>query len=38
MDTATLITWTFVVLFGAVLIGMGVEHYLQKRHREKHAH
>lgn len=38
IDTATLITSTFVVIFGAILIGFWVEQYFLRRKREKHAH
>lgn len=38
VDTATLITWTLVVLFGAILIGILVEDYFLRRKRTKHAH
>jgi hypothetical protein len=38
METATLITLTFLVMFGALLIGLGVEQYFQYRKRTKHVH
>lgn len=38
MDTATLITTTLLVLFGAILIGFCIEKYLLHRKRTKHAH
>ena len=36
MDTATLITITYVVMFGAILIGFWIEQYLLRRKRNKH--
>ncbi len=36
MDTATLITLAFLVMFGSALVGLGIEQYLQHRKR-KHA-
>jgi len=38
METATLITLTFLVMFGALLIWLGVEQYFQYRKRTRHAH
>ncbi len=38
MDTATLITSAFIVLFGTILVGFWIEQYLLRRRRNKHAH
>ena len=38
METAMLITLTFLVMFGSLLIWLGVEQYFQHRKRTRHAH
>lgn len=38
MDTATLITYTFIVMFGGIGIAVAVEHYYLRRKRSRHAH
>jgi|GEM_PF-5849648 len=38
MDTATLITMTFAIMFGAILVGFWIEQYFLRRKRTKHAH
>lgn len=38
MDTATLITTAFLIMFSAILIGFWIEQYFLRRKRTKHIH